>query len=309
MDSTGSDSIGRRPRTVPPFRGTEVAGLTVLRWDGHVDRRRAISLLAAGVLAACSTSDRRISTRKEDPVETITYGTDPAQRAELSRPAGRSKGVVVILHGGFWRAQYDLGLGRPLARSLVAAGWTAYNVEYRRVGNGGGWPATFDDVSVAIDRLATIEGIDTARVITLGHSAGGHLAVWAAGRGSQDGVAWSDPAVRVTAAVSQAGVLDLRGATRLDLGNGAAQALMGGGVDARYALADPTAQIPLSVPVRCVHGRSDDIVPLSQSADYVERARRAGADAELIEVDGDHFVVIDPASPAWARTLVVLETL
>jgi acetyl esterase/lipase len=274
-----------------------------------VDRRRAISLMAAGVLAACSTSDGRTSTRKEDPVETITYGPDPAQRAELTRPAGGSRGVVVILHGGFWRAQYDLGLGRPLATSLVAAGWTAYNVEYRRVGNGGGWPATFDDVSAAIDRLATIEGIDTTKVITLGHSAGGHLAVWAAGRGTQSGPAWAHPAVRITAAVSQAGVLDLGAATRLDLGDGAVQALMGGAVDDRYALADPTTQLPLSVPVRCVHGSSDDIVPLSQSADYVERARRAGADAELTEVDGDHFVVIDPDSAAWARTLTILATL
>lgn len=241
-------------------------------------------------------------------METIRYGSDPAQLAELTRPAGRSRGVVVVIHGGFWRAEYDLSLGRPLAASLAAEGWTAYNIEYRRVGNGGGWHGTFDDVAAAIDELDRVDGIDTARVVTLGHSAGGHLAVWAAGRGRQDGP-WSDPRVRVTAAISQAGVLDLAGAMRLDLGNGAVQALMGGTVDDRYAVADPTAQVPLDVPVRCVHGRSDDIVPISQSTDYVERASRAGADAELVEVDGDHFTVIDPASPAWSRTLEVLAAL
>lgn len=268
-----------------------------------------IALMAASALAACSSStDGGDRPGKEAGVEKITYGSDPSQVAELTRPAGRSRGVVVIIHGGFWLAQYDLSLGRPLAASLAHEGWTAYNIEYRRVGDGGGWPATFDDVAAAIDHLATLPDVDTTKVVTLGHSAGGHLAVWAAGRDRQDGP-WSDPKVRVTAAISQAGVLDLAAATADDLGGGAVQRLMGGSVDERYDLADPSAQIPLAVPVRCVHGTSDDIVPLTQSVGYVDRARAAGADAELAEVEGDHFVVIDPSSKAWARTLSILETL
>lgn len=145
--------------------------------------------------------------------------------------------------------------------------------------------------------------------MTLGHSAGGHLAVWAAGRPKLRGTPWATPAVPVTAAIAQAGVLDLGSAVSENLGSGATQAFMGEAGAADFEQADPSEQIPLDVPVRCVHGRSDDIVPLRQSIDYVEQAKAAGADAELIDVEGDHFVVIDPSSRAWARTLETLEAL
>ncbi|MDX6327563.1 MAG: hypothetical protein QOK15_3917, partial [Nocardioidaceae bacterium] len=145
-------------------------------------------------------------------VQRISYGTDPSQYAELYRPAGPSHGVVVVIHGGFWRAQYDASLGQPLAEDLARRGWTAWNVEYRRVGNGGGAPQTFDDVSAAIDQLAEVPELDLSRVVTLGHSAGGHLATWAAARGRS--AAQPPERVEVTAVVSQAGVLDLVSAYR-----------------------------------------------------------------------------------------------
>ena len=236
-------------------------------------------------------------------MELIRYGDERSQYGELTRPTGPSKGVVVVIHGGFWRSRYDLSLGRPLAASLVEHGWTAYNLEYRRVGNGGGYPETLDDVAAGIDALATVDGLDTSTVVTLGHSAGGHLAVWAAGRPQLAGTAWGDPVVAVTAAVGQAAVLDLH--TAVNLGSGAARAFMGDHED--ITLADPSALIPLGVPVRCVHGAADDTVPISQSIAYVERTNAAGGDAELIEVEGDHFVVIDPASEPWERTLKLLE--
>jgi len=242
-------------------------------------------------------------------VQTISYGIDPSQFGELYRPAGASKGVVVVIHGGFWRARYDLSLGRPLAESLVEHGWTAYNLEYRRVGNGGGFPQTLDDVAHGIDALATVDGLDVSTVMTLGHSAGGHLAVWSAGRDTLVGTSWADPAVPVTAAIAQAGVLDLTAAVRERLGARATPAFMGHAAVDHFELADPIAMIPLGVPVRCIHGRADDVVPPSQSITYVERAKVAGADADLIEVEGDHFVVIDAASSAWARTLEVLDSL
>jgi acetyl esterase/lipase len=246
---------------------------------------------------------------RRSTVQTISYGIDPSQFGELYRPAGRSKGVVVVIHGGFWRARYDLSLGRPLAESLLEHGWTAYNLEYRRVGNGGGFPQTLDDIAHGIDALATGDGLDVSTVMTLGHSAGGHLAVWAAGRDTLAGTSWADPAVPVTAAIAQAGVLDLTAAVRERLGAGATPAFMGHADADHYALADPIAMIPLGVPVRCIHGRADDVVPPSQSITYVERAKAAGADADLIEVEGDHFVVIDAASRAWTRTLEVLDSL
>jgi acetyl esterase/lipase len=271
-------------------------------------RRTLLALPAVGAVGALLAScgeDAPVSESDGPRDGRVDYGTDPSQFGELYLPGGRPRGVVVMIHGGFWQAQYDRTLGQPLATSLQAAGWAAWNLEYRRLGNGGGTPATFDDVSAGIDKLAELD-LDLSTVVTLGHSAGGHLAAWAAGRG-RDGT-WPDR-VPVTAVVSQAGVLDLRAAHSDGLGGGAAQALLGHPPAATDAPYDPQQQLPLDVPVWCVHGRDDDIVPRSQSAAYVEAARAAGGEAELVEVDGDHFVVIDPESAAWTRTLEILDTL
>ena len=237
---------------------------------------------------------------------TLAYGEDASQFAELYLPSGTPRGVVVVIHGGFWKAAYDLSLGRPLAASLAERGWAAWNLEYRRVGNGGGAPATLDDVAAGIDALAEVPGLDTSTVVTLGHSAGGHLATWAASRGR---FAQWPARVPVTHVVSQAGVLDLRSAYDEGLGGGAVEAFLGHPPGAGDAAADPRRQVPLDVPVWCVHGTADDIVPVGQSREYVAAATAAGARAELVEVDGDHFVVIDPASDAWARTLAILDSL
>ncbi len=242
----------------------------------------------------------------------IRYGDDDAQFLELTRPRSASKGVVVVIHGGFWQSQYDLSLGRPLAASLVESGWTAANLEYRSLGNGGGWPTTFDDVAAGIDALADVEGLDTSTVITLGHSAGGHLAVWAAGRDGMTNPDWNRPRVPVTAAVSQAGVLDFGLAIDENLGGGAVEAFMGASPaddPQRYDAGDPIRSVPLRVPVRCVHGGDDSTVPSTQSASYVEAATAAGADATTTTVDGDHFTVIDPGSDAWVTTLQILDDL
>jgi len=203
--------------------------------------------------------------------------------------------VVVVIHGGFWKSAYDLSLGRPLASDLVAKGWVALNIEYRRIGNGGGVPETLDDVRAAIATLGDRD-LDLTRVITLGHSAGGHLAAWAGGAVDA-----------VTHVVSQAGVLDLVAADRDGLGDGAVRAFLGHAAGPADQDADPRQQLPLDVPVWCVHGTDDVIVPISQSRDYVAAAKAAGAQAELVEVAGDHFVVIDPESDAWARTLKILD--
>lgn len=278
---------------------------------GNIGRRTLLALAGAGVLAACTKIS---SAPKGDDVNTVRYGDDPAQFFEISRPPGTSKGVVVVIHGGFWQSQYDLSLGRPLAISLAASGWTAVNLEYRSLGNGGGWPTTFDDVAAGLDALAEVDDLDTTTVITLGHSAGGHLAVWSAGRDRLDNPDWNQPVVPVTAAVAQAGVLDFALAIQDDLGGGAVQTLMGGAPDtdalmARYREADPSEQVPLDVPVRCVHGREDSTVPPNQSNSYVEAATAAGADATVTMVDGDHFILIDPSSQAWTTTLAVLDRL
>lgn len=261
-------------------------------------RRGLLSVAAASLLAACG---------QDEPVPPpaaregrIPYGDDPSQFGELTMPIGTPRGVVVVVHGGFWKAAYDLSLGRPLAAALAERGWAAWNLEYRRVGNGGGAPETFDDVAAGIDELATLD-LDLSTVVTLGHSAGGHLAVWAAGR--------EDPEVPVTAAISQAGVLDLVGATALRLGDGAVEGLLGRPATTADRAYDPLQQVPLGVPVFCVHGTDDAIVPPMQSETYVGAAVAAGAEAELVEVEGDHFVVIDPVSKAWHAQLEILDRL
>jgi acetyl esterase/lipase len=244
------------------------------------------------------------------PDGTLAYGDDPSQFGELTLPAGPPRGVVVVIHGGFWKAAYDLSLGRPLAASLAAEGWAAWNLEYRRVGpagsgGGGGAPATLDDVAAGIDRLADLD-LDLSTVLTLGHSAGGHLAAWAASRGRFE--RWAG-GVDVTGVVSQAGVLDLRSAYDDGLGSGAVEAFLGHPPGPADDPVDPTRQLPLDVPLVCVHGRADDIVPIGQSERYVARATAAGARAELVAVDGDHFTVIDTTSAAWRRTLGILDSL
>ncbi len=275
----------------------------------------ALVLPTGAALAACG--EQAPPARRRSTVETqrLTYGDDPSQWGDLTRPSGTSRGVVVVIHGGFWKAAYDASLGEPLAADLAERGWTAYNIEYRRVGDGtgggGGWPDTGDDVAAAIDRLRDVEGLDLSTVVTLGHSAGGHLAAWAAARGRFD--PWRG-GVPVTHVISQSGVLDLTRGHDEGLGGGAVQALMGGGpgspaYDSAYDQADPQRQVPLDVPVWCVHGDADTIVPPAYSADYVRAAQVAGARAELVRVEGDHFVVIDPASRAWERIVAVLDSL
>lgn len=234
------------------------------------------------------------------------YGPHPDQFLELTLPAGSGPApVAVVLHGGFWRAAYGVDLARPLAADLAAAGFAAVAVEYRRVGAGGGWPETVEDVAAALDALpglAEAARLDLTDVTVVGHSAGGHLAAWAAGRALlPPGAPGAGPAVRVTAAVLQAGVLDLDRAHRRGLGRGAVRDLLGGPPDPGVlALADPVRLVPTGAHVLCVHGAGDDVVPPEQSERYAAAAQAAGDRVEVRLVDGDHMVLIDPSGPAWA---------
>ncbi len=284
-----------------------------------VGRRSLLALLAAagaGVLAACGIggSEAGSGSAGSTAPRRYAYGDDPSQFADLYLPApGHAvRGVVVIVHGGYWRSTYGAELGEPLAQDLTGRGYACWNLEYRRVGNGGGWPATFDDVAAGIDALAGAaaeHGLDLGSTTALGHSAGGHLAVWAAGRVKlPPGAPGAGiPAVPLTAVVSQAGVLDLGEARELDLSDGAVENLLGAPEDAeRYRLADPMTAVPLDVPVYAVHGTKDTTVPPSQAENYVAAATAAGAVAELVPVPGDHFAVITPGTEAWERIVGLL---
>jgi acetyl esterase/lipase len=241
---------------------------------------------------------------------THRYGPDRSQRADLYMPDGAGPHpVMVLIHGGGWHKRYSRIVTRALAREVLGHGWAVWNIEYRRLGNGGGWPDTFIDVAAAIDHLDRLsEPLDMERVSVLGHSAGGHLALWAAGRdrlpAGAPGAIDGRPRVRLRQAISLAGVCDLVGACADGSGR-AVKALMGGApevVPERYALGDPMAHIPLGTPMLLVHGVLDESVPVRLSRNYARAALAAGADVELVEIDGDaggHRAHIEPRSAAW----------
>jgi pimeloyl-ACP methyl ester carboxylesterase len=200
---------------------------------------------------------------------------------------------------------------------LTRRGWATWNLEYRRLGvlSRGGWPATFEDVAAGIDHLRTLEEpLDLARVVAIGHSAGGQLACWAAGRACLPaGAPGADPNVRLAGAVAQAGVVDLRQAARLGLSRRAAESLLGGSPikwPRRYDLASPVERLPLGVPQLLVHGDADDVVPIALARGYAERAAVSGDRCELVELrGGGHMEHLDPASRAWAAVVRWLERL
>jgi acetyl esterase/lipase len=256
-------------------------------------------------------SDARLLLDFLRPGRVHRYGPDHSQRAELRLPRGAGPHpVMVVIHGGSWRARHGKLVMRGLVADLVRRGWATWNIEYRRVGNGGGWPATFADVAAAIDHLTTIEApVDLARCSVLGHSAGGHLALWAASRSrlpaGAPGHLRGARAPALCHAIVQAGVCDLAGAYRRWRG-GAARALMGGGPEelpGRYAAGDPMRLLPPDVPVLLVHGVLDEVVAVELSRSYDAEARAAGGTVELVEIagrSGGHRAHIDPRGAAWA---------
>ncbi len=278
-------------------------------------RRQVLLGAVAGLgLTACSGRAGHTSAVSRSTAVRHAYGPDESQFGDLYRPSGKPAaiGTVVVIHGGFWRSAYDLSLGAPLAADLAARGYTAWNLEYRRVGDGGGWPATLADVAAGLDRLTALD-VDTSRVVAIGHSAGGQLAAWAAGRAAlPDAAPGAHPAVRVSAVVAQAGVLDLGTAATTGVGGTAVADFVGGSpaqVPQRYAVADPIRQVPLSAPVLCLHSRADQNVPFAQSVAYVAAATKAGAPVTLRETKGDHFTLIDPAAAPWRTVVAALPGL
>ena len=244
--------------------------------------------------------------------ELEAYGALPRQVGEWWLPPDDPGGplpTVLLVHGGFWRAKYDLTLEHAVAADLAARGCLVWNVDYRSSEEP--WPSTLLDVALAHDHLAVgrhRERVDPDRVSVVGHSAGGHLALWLASRDrlpdGAPGAGRRGP--RFAAAVAQAGVVALADAARAGLGDGAALLLAGGGPDElpdRYAVADPLALLPTGVPTTCVHGVHDVDVPLSQSETYVEAS---GGAARLVRFDGGHDEHLDPASEACAAMRAAL---
>jgi acetyl esterase/lipase len=223
--------------------------------------------------------------------ETLRYGDHADQELDLRLPHAGPHRLAIVLHGGFWRAPHTRVNTNALAVALAGAGWATANVEYRRLGPGE-YRAMLDDVTAARARLGELETVDLDAPLAIGHSAGGHLALWLAARGGACG------------AVALGGVCDLEAAARAHVGADAVVEFLGGepqAATAAYDVADPGRLLPLGVPQLLVHGTDDDRVPIGLARAYVERARAAGDDCWLLELeDVDHFDVIDPRHVAWA---------
>jgi acetyl esterase/lipase len=274
-------------------------------------RRRALAAL--GALGAGAAGLVEVLRHSPSPTRSgITrlvqaYGSTPRQVGEWWVPATPGPlPTVVLVHGGYWRSTYFRDLEDPLAADLAGRGYLVWNVDYAPSSDP--WPATLTDAAAAYDFAFTgryADRVDRARVAVVGHSAGGHLALWLASRGRLPaGAPGAGPHVVPALAVPQAPVADLRTALALGLGGGAVDALLGED-PTRLAVADPVALVPSGVRTVLVHGTGDTVVPLSQSEDYLAVAR----DCTLQQVPGDHFVHLDPASKACDALRAALATL
>jgi acetyl esterase/lipase len=246
------------------------------------------------------------------PGERIAYGSDALQFGELRLPEGAGPHpVAIVVHGGFWRAAYNLDHISHMCVALNKAGIATWSLEYRRIGNpGGGWRGTFDDVAAGTDHLRTVAEkykLDLNRVAVIGHSAGGHLALWLAGRQG-----FANP-LKLRGVVSLAGVADLRQGYEMKLSNTVVGDLMGGSPDAladRYRYGNPAELLPMRLPQRMIHGTKDANVPFQISADYVAKAKAKGDDATLITLDGaGHFELIDPRTKEFETVVKALQDL
>ena len=299
--------------------------------DRHLPRRSLGLAFAFVFLFACAgpeasrppepaTSSSSTGGAATGPVR-HSYGSDPAQFGDLRLPTGPGPfPVLVVLHGGCWLDLYGKSLMDGMSESLTKAGFATWNVEYRRVGSPGfAYPVTLTDVGLAVDALrdlAPAHSLDLGKVFTVGHSAGGHLAVWVAARPklpAGNALRGADP-LPVAGAVSLAGILDLGESLELDVcGDAAAKLLQGTPteVPARYAEASPRALLPIGVRQILVHGDADGIVPLVMSTHYLDAAKAAGEKDVTLQAiaGGDHFDMIEPSSSKWAEVEKVITSV
>ncbi len=246
-------------------------------------------------------SEYILSKKPPDPDLRLAYGQDENQFIDIRYPKNQgSHPVVFFIHGGFWRAKYDLTYAGHLCDALKKKGLASWNVEYRRVGNaGGGWPGTFDDICSAYRLLLKHAGdapheLDLTRLCVAGHSAGGHLALC---------LAALEPSVKRV--LSLAGVIDLQRAWELHLSNDAVVEFLGGKpseIAHRYREASPAERAIQQAIQKLVHGTADQDVPYEISKGYADRKKKSRENIDLITLqDVGHFEIVDPESSVWPQ--------
>ena len=282
----------------------------------------ALVLMMGATMAAAEPASlddyMRQARRKAD--ETVHYGPAPSQVAELFLP--KTKGphpVVVLLHGGCFLKQYEgFAQTSTLAADLAGRGYAVWNVEYRKLGEAGaGYPGTFQDVATAIDRLRTEapeHGLDLRRVVAIGHSAGGHLALWAASRArlpAASPLRVADP-LPIGAVISLAGIGDLNGQGKvfaMPCGDDTIERLVDSAHRKNpFADTSPAEMLPTGARVVMVHGVFDAVMPPYTGRDYVLKVRKAGDAAEAVTIpDAAHFDLVIPTTAAWKEIVAILD--
>ena len=238
----------------------------------------------------------------------LSYGDHPEQFGDLYLPQQLGNHpVILLIHGGCWRAQYDLHALGGLCVALTQEGFAVWSIEYRRLGNGGGWPTTFLDVAQATDHLKQLAdrySLDLSNVLAVGHSAGGHLALWAAGRHrlpAQSPLFAADP-LPIKGVISLAGVADLEAGVRDNICGDACAELVGGlpeSVPDQYAQASPARLLPLGVPHWHIVGTEDKSVPAEFVHEFVTLAQtHDDVHLDILQNTG-HFEIVVADSPAW----------
>ena len=256
------------------------------------------------------------------PAAVVRYGPLPQHVAEVRVPEGKGPfPVIAIIHGGCWGEYADITYTAPLASALTREGWATWNLEYRGVHQeGGGWPGTFEDVGRGLDAIGGSASrwlLDPSKVVAVGHSAGGHLALWAAARrGYPKGSLFhASRPLPLAGVVSMAGIVDLRAFYEYgrDPCGDREQRLMGGspaGQPERYALASPRERLPLGVPQQLLWGAMDRIVPGRLFKDYEQAARRAGDRVESVTIEGiGHHEFGSPESAAYREIVKAIGAL
>lgn len=310
----------------PTSSSGSTAGSTEAGADGRADAVEPASAPRDAAERAAAEEASAFSHAPVPPDATAAYGEHPDQIVDFYRPRPGADGsrpgpLVVLLHGGAWRAAYDRTHISPLAALLARRGFAVASVEYRR-GNGGTaagrWPDTFDDVAAATDAVAALavtalgaDAVDVRRTVLSGHSAGGHLALWAAARHVLPAASrWRRPAApALRGVVALAPIADFRSAVELHVCSGAVTELLGGAelLGERGAETDPAALLPTGIPVTIVQGDCDEVVPPQVAEAFAAASATAGEEVQLTLLAGvGHFPVIDPAADAAA---VVVEEI
>ena len=279
-----------------------------MRWRAAI----IVLMCATSAQAAPATVDDYMGQAQAKADARIAYGPAPAQMVELFLPKGNGPHpVVVLIHGGCFLAEYQ-GLPQTsgIAADLAGRGYAVWNVEYRKLGeDGAGYPGTFQDVADAVDRIRTeapTYKLDSRRVVAVGHSAGGHLGLWAASRAKlpKDSPLWRARPLKVRAVVSLGGIGDLKSHAGVFAG-ACGPTISQVAPPGTYAETSPGELLPTGAAVTMIHGEFDHVMPPETGQAYAAKARAAGDRAEAVEIKGvGHFDPVIPTTDAW-KTVVV----